>query len=161
MEEAQGQGYGGKGPQHFVKTRGVWQAYIRPRVLSGTMKYNNTTVPLAYNRISFYRAEHSTVVDIYHSFEYIELGTNSICHGRWYNMEVPLEEIQSLPGNTFTHVVESYELNEDDYSDDSDDSDDSDNRFVDATFSVTLSSTFAQEVRSLAHQGLSPYTELE
>ena len=139
-------GFGGQGPQHYNKTRQIWQQYAHPKVLSGTLQYNDTTIPLLYNRISFCRMENATTVDIYHSYEYADPEQpTSIYHGRWYNFEVPLEEIQVLPNNTFTHIVESYELNEEDY-------DDEHERFVDATFTVVLTPKLAAHVRSLAQQ---------
>lgn len=140
-------GYGGKGPQHFVKTRQVWQPYANPEVLSATLQYNDITIPLLKNRISFCRFPNREAVDIYHSYEYTDPeDATSIYHGRWYNMNTPLEDIQVLPNNTFQHIVESYELNEDDYEEDNDEHE----RFVDATFTVVLAPKLAAQVRSLA-----------
>ena len=148
QEQVQGWSYGGMGPERYNKTRQIWQAYAKQEVLSGTLSYGNVVIPLRKNRISFYRRANTEVVDIYHSYSYMD-DQNQMYHGRWYNTEADLNTIQVLPNNTFAYFYEGYELNEDDYDEDHE-------RYVDATFTLVLSPKFAAQVRSLAQQQPQP-----
>ncbi len=131
--------YGGKGPQYFINTRKTWQTYANPDILSGILTYNNNTIQLRSNRISFYRLKNSDTVHIYHSYSYNIPNDKTVYHGRWYNTKIPLEEIHLLPNNMFTHIVQDYEL----------ENKNNDIEFVEATFTLTFSPKFAQQIRSL------------
>jgi len=126
---------GGKGPEHFNKTQGIWQIYAKPDIFAATMSYNDLVIPLRWNRFSIDRRGTAPVVGLWHSFEY-EAQHGVRMHGRCYNLEFPLEQVQ-LQDNTFTYTHHNYELDEEDYEDE--------DRFVDANFTLTFSPAFAQK----------------
>lgn len=129
---------GGKGPERFNRTRGIWIEYAKPEILAASMSYDDLVIPLRRNRFSIDRHGTAPVVGFWHSFEY-EAQPGVRMHGRCYNLEFPLEQVQ-LQENIFTYIHHNYEVDEENYNEDDG------HRYVDATFTVTFSPAFAQKV---------------
>ncbi len=131
----------GKGPEHYNQTRGLWQEYVNPDILGASIAYNGLIIPLRKNRFSVDRHGTANVICLWHSFVYEDQPGVRI-FGRVYTLEYPIEHVQ-FNDNTFTYVHHNYEVDENNYDEDDD------NRFVDATFTVTLSPAFARRIRQV------------
>lgn len=129
---------GGKGPEWFNQTRGIWMEYTKPEILIASMSYHDLVIPLRKNRFSIDRHGTNPVVGLWHSFEY-EDQPGVRMHGRCYNLEFPLEQVQ-LTDNTFTYTHHNYELDEENYDEDDG------HRYVDAIFTLTFSPAFTQKI---------------
>lgn len=72
------------------------------------------TFNLEQNKISFWIPPNTqNIVDIYHSYDHRFEDGIGIAHGRWYNMEYPLQDVHALPAsNEFVYTMNGFELND-------------------------------------------------
>jgi hypothetical protein len=105
---------------------------------NATLTFNGRVHTLEENKFSISSTPTPGIYDIYHSYDYTD--GDERYHGRWYNMELRLEELQGfLNGTTFTYTMDFYEMEEEEGGE--------------ATITVNFKSAAVEKIRELLRGG--------
>jgi hypothetical protein len=121
-----------KGPNKFVKKTGEIRALKSTDIETATFKWKGKTYNLLENHFLLTLGNDNKEILIYHMYDYLnEKGIKE--GGRWYKWFKTI----SFKDNTFTHKMEAYEDESDNYS------------VSPATISVTFKNKVVEKIQNL------------
>jgi hypothetical protein len=98
-----------QGPMRYIRVRKQTLPRQKPEILEATITIGGHTCVLDENRFKVHEGHEANTVYIYHQYNYFDEDGNRN-GGRWYNVAIPIERLQTLPPNdTFEYTLDYYE----------------------------------------------------